>query len=127
VALKGGNHHIALYEDGMDKQGKQKYLSVAVSLLDVRHRLSKRLPAVAPFHGGKPLFTYWCKRDMFERIDPETGEVSYWRVTVLGETQTTLILHNQISGGKAFTNKCIPRDGFKKISVDPIGRIRPAK
>ena len=127
VALKGGNHHIALYEDGTDKDGDKIYFSVAVSLTDIRRRIAKGLPVVSPEHNGQSLVTHWCKRDMFEQTDPETGEITYWRVTVLGEKQTTLVPHNQVSGGKAFTNHFLLRDGFKKISIDPIGRIRPAK
>ena len=78
----------------------------------------------------------WCKRDMFEHVDSETGEVNYLRVDALEEPVTTLRMHYQ-GGKKTSSNgafKFKPRQrhggllkkGFRRISVDPIGQVSPA-
>lgn len=127
-ALKGDNHHVALY-----RQPDGTYSSEVVSKIEAQRRVQKGEPVIAKTSVGNPLVTSWCKRDMFEHIAPDTGEVTYWRATIIGEQQTTLILHNYAGKNpgkqrkKAPTNHLMITNGYRKISVDPIGHIHKAR
>ena len=124
VALKGDNHHIALYqgEDGT-------LIPRDISKLEAMRRVQQGEPVIAPFYQGKPLLMHWCKRDMFEHTDPETGEVTYWRVVILRVNLSVVVLNTDTTGKivKYPMHHRLLKDGFRKIAVDPIGRIRPAK
>ena len=125
VALKGDNHHIALY------QGDNKILVQSVSKLDALQRVQKEQPIVLPENNGAPLIFSFVKRDIFEKKDPETGEISYWRVAILGEKQVTLFPHTYAGTGSSLQKRPyhhnLIKEGYRKVSVDPIGRVRSAK
>lgn len=127
VVLKGDNHHVALYqsEDG-------RILHQAVSKHDAMRRVQQKQPIVSPKHtedGEFRLLFSLVKRDMLERTDPSTGEITYWRVDVLGERQVKLCHHTDASEQtKSQPNYgSLIKNGFKKVAVDPVGRVRAAK
>lgn len=127
VMLKGDNHHVALYQ-----MPNGKILHQAVSKLDAMRRVQMKLPVVNPRHAEQPeaeLLFSLVKRDVLERTDPDTGEVTFWRVDTLGENQVTLHQHTDASKQtkKQPTYSGLIADGFKKIAVDPIGCVRPSK
>ena len=129
VYLKGDNHHTALYKkpDGTAE-------ALVVNKMEATKRARKKdTPLVASHHPDHPedwplLFSF-CKRDMLEKTDPKTGEVSYHRVDTLGDKQVTLRPQYDASKKKREdpSNHKLPALGYQKVSVDPIGRVRKAK
>lgn len=123
----GDNHHVALY-----KKPDGGIEPVAVSKLEARRRLRKGEKLVSPQHPqhgeGWSLLCVLYKRDVLAKIDPETKYPTYWRVEVLGEKQMTIRPHTDASTSKK--QKVQPSYttfNYKKVSVDPIGKVHPAK
>lgn len=127
VALKGGNHHAALY-----KAPGGKILHDPVSKLDAMRRVQGKSPVVSPTHpedSEAELLFSLVKRDVLERTDPETGEITYWRVDSLWENRVTLCLHTDASKSERQTPYywTLLEKGYRKVAVDPIGRVRNAR
>ena len=125
LELGGGtNHHVALYRDGTTI----RFLPVTRREAFERQRRGK--PAVLPRHpeGGTLLFAL-CSRDVLMRETPEgrefvlvrkfnaAGRIFYKPLTLVGEPKPE----------PSFGEKGLVRDGWRKVSVDPIGRVRPAR
>jgi CRISPR-associated endonuclease Csn1 len=137
-------HHIAIFKVG------DKYRCDVVSLLEVAQRKSKRLPIVdrQPEDGGDFLFSL-SKNDMIEldrnKKDNKTGTttIETWVVTGLESDGRAAIspAFDARPGSKNVALKAgydsereVTRDRLntmmsylvRKVSVDPIGRVRPA-
>jgi CRISPR-associated endonuclease Csn1 len=121
----GDNHHVALYQndDG-------EILFKAVSKLEVRRRIDKRQPIIEQHFEGIPLLCALHKRDMLRKTDLKSGNETYYRIEVLrSKKQMVIFPHNNATakGKKQPSYKKFKEDGFDKISVDPIGRVRKSK
>ena len=123
VAKKGDNHHVALYRKDNGEIEKR-----VISKLQAQQRIQSDKPLIEPKYNGLPLVFSYCKRDVFVKIDPETEKLSFYRVDSIGPVQVTLYLHTNDKLGKYspshHTLLTLPKNGFWKITVDPIGRIR---
>ena len=120
VAGKGDNHHVALYSKDNGEVEKR-----VISKLEAQQRIQKGEPLIEPEHNGLPLIFSYCKRDIFVRIDRETGKLTYYRVDVIANDKATLYLHTNIKLGKNSPHHHnLLENGYWKVTVDPIGRIR---
>jgi CRISPR-associated endonuclease Csn1 len=122
----GSNHHIAIYRDGPTV----RFLVVTRREAAARVMGKPSLPAVAPVHplGG----------ELVMALHP--GDVVHRKV---GDRNELLLIRFAYGAGPIFfkplamsgnpekqVSKTPPtwvREGWRKVSVDPIGRIRPAK
>ena len=132
VYLKGDSHHTALYQK---PDGTVEALLVnKIEAIKRAKKQKKGVPLIFPHHPDHPdwpLLFSLCKRDVLRRIDPDTGEVSYYRVDTL-EAERVMAFH-QYSASKSkearklIKNHLLIEQGYQKVSVDPIGRVRKAK
>ena len=121
----GDNHHIALYQkdDG-------SVIHQAVSKIEARRRVNENLPIIQNSYDGMPLLCALHKQDMLEKTDPETGEVTYYRIEIImTEKQMIIRLHTDATEktkeSPSYATFC--KNGYRKIAVDPLGRIKPSK
>ncbi len=118
-------HHLAIYRT---PDGRVHY--EIVSLLEAARRVSKRLPLVNKTSetGGRFVMTL-SKGDMLKLNDPRSA---YWVVReIMSNGQITLVPHFEARATKQGLKYQPTTPGLlalnpTKISVDPIGRIRPA-
>ncbi|MBE1236359.1 hypothetical protein IHV25_01655 [Phaeovibrio sulfidiphilus] len=129
VAL-GNNHHIALYQQ---PDGKGTF--EVVSLLTARQRLARRESVVRRERDDGARFVLsLCQGEAFEYLDGERRGV--WIVTSVWDSgRVVLKRHDDASGDE----KKLYRPGVtgllplildgrgRKVSIDPIGRVRPAR
>lgn len=119
------NHHMAVYRS---PEGGTLYS--VVSLHEVARRISARQPIVSKVgpHGGTFLMSI-CAGDTLEF--PQASGPSRYRVvqSVWSNGQVVLLDHTDAS--KESKNQpgiaSIIRAGARKVVVDPIGRVRPAR
>ena len=120
----GNNHHIAIYRL---PDGKAEF--EVVSLLEASRRLRKGKPAVDRRHGDPEEFMMSLSiNDAL--IFSNSEEDGIWIVKkVSSNGQVFLRRHtdaNRVGKFWAPSARTFAEKGAKKISVDPIGRIRPA-
>lgn len=118
-------HHVAIY-----RSADGSYTPEIVSLVDAARRIAKRQLIVARTNdAGSPLVMSLAKGDTLSLSD---GRSRYWIVReIKSNGQITLVPHVEARPTKqavAFkpTISGLMALGPTKISVDPIGRIRPA-
>jgi len=120
----GTNHHIALYRDG----ATIRFLPVTRREAFARQRQGQ--PAVLPRHpkGGTLLFAL-CSRDVMMRETPAGREfVLVRKINAAGRIfHKPLTLAGEPKPEVSFGPDGLLRDGWRKVSVDPIGRVRPAR
>ena len=121
----GANHHVALYRN---ESGEIEY--DVVTLIEAAFRLRKKLPVI---QRQRPRCTFLNSLSKSDSLSIESGEYQgIWIVNTIQENgQVRLTRHFDASGDrqKAWSPrvwKLISKYQFKKISVDPIGRIRTA-
>ena len=117
------NHHIAIYQL---LDGTVNY--EVVSLLEVSQRLARREPVVRRERGDGTQFVMslssgdllWLTKDSEEKLRVVTG--------VNSNGQVVMVDHNDATRATRFMPrpKTIVSNGGRKVSVDPIGRVRPA-
>lgn len=120
----GNNHHIAIYRL---PNGKAEF--EVVSLLEASRRLRKGKPAVNRRDGDEEEFLMSLSiNDAL--VFSSTENNSIWIVKKISSNgQIYLRLHtdaNKMGNFWAPSARTFSEKGAKKISVDPIGRIRPA-
>ena len=120
----GNNHHIAIYRL---PNGKAEF--EVVSLLEASRRLNKGKPAVNRRDGDQEEFIMSLSiNDAL--VFSATEDNSIWIVKKISSNgQIYLRLHtdaNKMGRFWAPSARTFAKKGAKKISVDPIGRIRPA-
>ena len=119
----GNNHHIAIYEQA---DGKVRY--EVVSLLEASKRLARRNPIVRRDRNDGARFVMSLSAgDSLELTrDSETKILVVEGVWASG--QVVMVDHDDATGATRFRPRAttIMSSGAKKLSVDPIGRIRPA-
>jgi len=119
----GENHHIAIYQES---NGKTVY--EIVSLFEAASRLRKKLPIVERTRDNCTFLNSLSKGETVQ-ID----EGPYQGLWVVRQTkangQVKVTLHNDADGLSVWSprvSSLVGKYHFKKVSVDPIGRIRPA-
>ncbi len=119
----GNNHHIAIYRlpnDSVDYE--------VVSLLEASRRLARREPVVRRERGDGARFVMSLSPgDSLQFTEEDETELRV--VTgVKSNGQIVMIDHKDAAGTTVFhpRAKRIFSDGGRKVSVDPIGRVRPA-
>ena len=125
LSPEDSNHHFALYQ-GMD--GKLTELPVSLNTALIRNKRGEPIIKKTLADGSRLLFSI-SKGDIIE-FDDERAR--YWVVRMLASHGQILIVpHNEARRDKDATKftpflKSLVEKNVKKISVDPIGRIRPA-
>jgi CRISPR-associated endonuclease Csn1 len=122
-AALANNHHIAIYRF---PDGKADF--EVVSLFEASRRLAKREAVVRRKHDDGAVFVMsLAPGDTVEF--PEGDKKGYWIVQGAWANGQT-VLERTDDAAHAKTTRPAPsallRDGARKVSVDPIGRIRPA-
>jgi CRISPR-associated endonuclease Csn1 len=117
------NHHIAIFRF---PDGRADF--EAVSLFEASRRLARQEPVVRREHDDGAAFVMsLAPGDTVEF--PEGGKKGYWIVQGAWTSGQT-VLEPANDAAHAKTTRPAPsallRDGARKVSVDPIGRIRPA-
>ncbi|TVQ40179.1 MAG: type II CRISPR RNA-guided endonuclease Cas9 [Geminicoccaceae bacterium] len=118
----GDNHHIALF-----KTRDGKAAAEVVSLFEAARRLGSREPVIR--RAGDPDRRFWMSLAPGDAVRFSKGErKGIWIVQgVWANTQVVLVRHDDALG----TTTTRPRpaaflkDEAEKVSIDPIGRIRP--
>jgi CRISPR-associated endonuclease Csn1 len=125
LSPEDSNHHFALYR-GMN--GKLTELPVSLNTALVRNKRGEPIIRKELDDGSRLLFSI-SKGDIIE-FDDERAR--YWVVRMLASNgQICIVPHNEARPDKAAIKylpflKGLVEKNVKKISVDPIGRIRPA-
>ena len=119
----GNNHHIAIYRLPSGKTDFE-----VVSLLEASRRLAKREPLVQRKHknGGQFIMSL----SPGDTLDFPGGDKAGVRIVqgVWGNGQVVTQDHIDSTGSSVWKPNAnsIVKQGAKKLSVDPIGRVRPA-
>lgn len=122
----GENHHLALY----GHPGEPTTI-VVVQLIEAARRLSRSEAIIRPWDDeGRPLVMSLCKGDMLMMPDSAAdGSPDIRVVTGFWASGQVVLQDHRDASGTTTTQPSITtlaRKGARKISVDPIGRIRPA-
>lgn len=119
----GNNHHIAIYRL---PNGKTDF--EVVSLLEASRRLTKRKPVVQRERGDGAQFIMSLSPG--DTLDFPGGDKAGVRIVqgVWGNGQVVTQDHIDSTGSSVWKPNAnsIVKQGAKKLSVDPIGRVRPA-
>ena len=119
----GNNHHIAIYRLPSGKTDFE-----VVSLLEASRRLTKRKPVVQRERGDGAQFIMSLSPG--DTLDFPDGNKAGVRIVqgVWGNGQVVTQDHIDSTGSSVWKPNAnsIVKQGAKKLSVDPIGRIRPA-
>lgn len=119
----GNNHHIAIYRL---QSGKTDF--EVVSLFEASRRLAKREPLVQRKHknGGQFIMSL----SPGDTLDFPGGDKAGVRIVqgVWGNGQVVTQDHIDSTGSSVWKPNAnsIVKQGAKKLSIDPIGRVRPA-
>ena len=122
----GNNHHMVVYKD---QNGEVKHK--VVPLLDAARRIRKNKPAVdKSMTNGYEFINSFSRNEI---IQIEEGEkAGLWVITQLNNNGQFVLCRSNASGESATKQKWSPRvstvikQGGRKVSIDPIGNIRPA-
>ena len=118
-------HHIALYgEDG-------DVAFTVVTRPEVQARLATGAPAVAPTDAaGRPLIFALRRNDVLEHVDDD-GVTSYHLVYTFYRNGQVFfrpaIQATRPVPRESLRPKPLIKQGYRKVAVDPIGRVRPAR
>ncbi|MCI0467740.1 MAG: hypothetical protein L0Y57_12155, partial [Beijerinckiaceae bacterium] len=118
----GQNHHIAIYRDQGGKCGYE-----AVSLFEAARRLAKREPVVRRCNGGGTFVMSLAPGDTLHF--PSGKMQGYWTAQgVWAAGQIVLWRVEDAEGTTVFRPGAasIMKENARKVSIDPIGRVRPA-
>ena len=119
----GSNHHIAIYRS---PEGKVVYR--VVSLFEASRRLARREPVVRRFRDDGAVFVMSLSPG--DAVEFPTGTMKGVWIVTGAWASGQIVLETAIDANHSTTTRPMPgfllRDGAKKISVDPIGRIRKA-
>ena len=119
----GSNHHIAIYQR---PDGKTEF--EVVSLFEASRRLAKREPVVIRHREGCRFVMSLAQSDMV-KVPPSNERQGLWNVqSIWSSGVVVLIRHNDAVNGDIWRPSGGPliKLGAHKVSVDPIGRVRPA-
>jgi CRISPR-associated endonuclease Csn1 len=122
-ADQGSNHHIAIYKR---HDGSVEF--EVVSLFDASGRLARREPVV---RRERPDCQFVMSLAPGDAVQFDTGEkAGIWTVSgAWGNGQ--IVLERHTDAGHATTTRPAPSvvvgSGARKIAVDPIGRVHPAR
>ena len=119
----GNNHHIAFYQS---ESGTTTWN--VVSLFEAAYRLSRRQPVVSKKNeAGDTLLMSLALRDTVH-LPEESRYGGYWVVISIWSAGQLVLKRPSSASQERIqpTAKRLIRYGMKKVSVDPIGRIRPA-
>jgi CRISPR-associated endonuclease Csn1 len=125
-ATTGNNHHVAIF-----RQPDEKIEHEVVSLFDAIKRVTERRPVIRSLSdGGGKLIMSLSLSDTF--YIPEGEKAGYWTVkSISGNGQIFSKPINNADPSQSGTWGPSPapliRLGARKVSVDPIGRVRPAR
>ncbi|CAJ0879400.1 CRISPR-associated endonuclease Cas9 [freshwater sediment metagenome] len=119
----GSNHHVEIY-----KTVDNKVSSVVVSLFEAIGRLGRKEPVVNRNceNGGRFIMSL-AQGDTLHFADSKMK--GFWIVqSIWSGGQIVLLRANDADGQSVVrpTTGSIIRDGGRKVSVDPVGRVRPA-
>jgi CRISPR-associated endonuclease Csn1 len=121
------NHHITVY-----RKSDGDIASDVVSLHDAARRIGSRKPIISKaLEDGSAFIMSLCAGDTLEFQNGETAPRYRIVQSIWSSGQIVLLDHTDASNDKASKNQpgiaSIIASGAKKVSVDPIGRVRPAR
>jgi CRISPR-associated endonuclease Csn1 len=120
----GDNNHMAIYRDAA---GDILYETVSIS--EATGRKAKGEPIVRRVHPtGATFVMSLSPGDMLEFVEP-TGEIKYRVVSGVWAAGPIVLIDHTVADGTVWKRpgaKSVLELGAKKVSVDPIGRVRPA-
>jgi CRISPR-associated endonuclease Csn1 len=120
----GSNHHVAIYKR---RNGKTEF--EVVSLYEASKRKASRRPIVNRYREGCDFLMSLSQGDMIKFAKDK--EVTIWRVQKIASKGQISLLHHNDASVKEFSlfepmvGGIVTRDAVK-VSLDPIGRVRPA-
>ena len=129
-AIKGyadldGNHHIAIY-----RSLTGEIIPKVVSLQDASQRLAKREPIVERERSdGAEFIMSLSKGDSLESKDNKNKTKIRIVKEIKSNGQVKVVDHDDAKGTTCkypMITTLLVREGARKVSVDPIGRVRPA-
>ncbi len=119
----GANHHIAIYRK---PDGKTDF--EVVSLYQATRRLARHEPAVRRDRGDGSTFVMSLAPG--DAVEFPNGERRGIRIVqgVWASGQVVMLAHTDAAGGSVWRPNAgsLLSNGARKISLDPIGRVRPA-
>lgn len=119
----GQNHHIAVYRGA---NGKIDF--DVVSLFEAARRLAKHEPVVRESNGDGSNFVMSLAPG--DTLHFPSGKMQgYWAVQGAWANGQVVLIDSKDAKGATVTRpnpSAILRDGGRKVSIDPIGRVRPA-
>lgn len=118
----GSNHHVAIYQR---PDGKVEF--EVVSLFEASRRLAKREPVVRRMREGGKFIMSLSAGDTIEFAGGEMK--GCWTVTGAWSNGQVVIQRSNDAIGDTTTRPnptSLPKQGARKVSVDPIGRVRKA-
>lgn len=125
VDTSKANNHIAIYQTADGKIGFE-----VVSLFEAARRLAAREPIVRRDRGDGSRFVMSLGPGEMVHV-PSGDRPGYWVVVgVWANGQIVLQTHTDATGNATVQRPRagpLLRDGMRKVSVDPIGRVRPAR
>lgn len=119
----GNNHHMAVFRHSDGKVDAE-----IVSLFEAADRLRRHQPVIQKIANGAPLAMSLAQGDTVSFPDGKLKGL--WIVQgVWSSGQVVLWRAEDATGGSVFrpTAASMLKSGGRKVSVDPIGRIRPAR
>jgi CRISPR-associated endonuclease Csn1 len=118
----GSNHHIAVYKR---PDGKTEF--EVVSLFEASRRLAKREPVVKRGRDGSTFVMSLAQGDCVQ-FDNKSKAGTFVVVGIWSSGQVVLKSGTDSTGETTIrpNPSSMLKDGAKKVSVDPIGRVRPA-
>lgn len=119
-----GNHHIAIYRLSTDKIGYE-----VVSLLKASQRLSKREPVVQRERGDGAQFIMSLSKGDSLQITQDNKTKIVVIESIWSSGQIVVVDHCDAKGNsrtRPMASSLLLKCNARKISVDPIGRVRPA-
>ncbi|MYF36063.1 MAG: type II CRISPR RNA-guided endonuclease Cas9 [Synechococcus sp. SB0678_bin_12] len=122
-ADKDGNHHVAIY-----RLSTGEIVHDVVSLLDVSRRLAKREPIVKKERSDGAKFIMSLSKG--ESLELKKNNENKIRIVtaIAAKGQVRMVDHNDATSKETEYSPRIRTvaENAKKVSVDPIGRVRPA-
>ncbi len=127
----GNTHHISIYELPPDSKGKTKRVMQAVTMLEATQRTRDRLPLIARQHPDYPeakfMFSLSWGETVWATIKGKEGLWVY-RSAASTQGQIYFVFHTDARPESKKDRPAVKANTLegRKVTVDPLGRIRDA-